>query len=156
VRSLTKFVFVSETKGICRKICYRQFLSGNVLIDLKHRKPTKSYVRKWSPFTSWFFLNDAKNFTLHSRWSSSFHIHSFYCTWSKFLTISLVLFTFFLIFFLFLCERTTDYRSRISCLNLTSLFALFVFLLCRRAFTIDSSTPTLTRLSDKIHKFAVS
>jgi hypothetical protein len=29
------------------------------------------------------------------------------------------------------CERTTDYRSRISCLNLTSLFALFVFLLCR-------------------------
>jgi hypothetical protein len=46
------------------------------------------------------------------------------------------------------CERTTDYRSRISCLNLTSLFALFVFLLCRltrSAFTIDSSTPTLRR-----------
>jgi hypothetical protein len=35
-------------------------------------------------------------------------------------------------------------RSRISCLILTSLFALFVFLLCRwtsGAFTIDSSTP---------------
>jgi hypothetical protein len=32
-------------------------------------------------------------------------------------------------------------------LNITSLFALFVFLFCRRtsgAFTIDSSTPTLT------------
>jgi hypothetical protein len=26
------------------------------------------------------------------------------------------------------CEHTTDYRSRISCLNLTSLFALFLFL----------------------------
>jgi hypothetical protein len=41
------------------------------------------------------------------------------------------------------CERTTDYTSRISCLNLTSLFASFVFLLCRLrsgAFTIDSST----------------
>jgi hypothetical protein len=25
------------------------------------------------------------------------------------------------------CERTTDYRSRISCVNLTLLFALFVF-----------------------------
>jgi hypothetical protein len=38
--------------------------------------------------------------------------------------------------------------SRISCLNLTSLVALFVFLLCRLTsgeFTIDSSTPTLTR-----------
>jgi hypothetical protein len=38
------------------------------------------------------------------------------------------------------------YRSRISCLNLTSLFALFVFLVCRLtsvAFTINSSTPTL-------------
>jgi hypothetical protein len=36
---------------------------------------------------------------------------------------------------------------RISCLNLTSLFALFVFLqyrLTSGAFTIDSSTPTLT------------
>jgi hypothetical protein len=44
------------------------------------------------------------------------------------------------------CEPTTDYRSRISCLNLTSLFALFVFLVCRLtsvAFTINSSTPTL-------------
>jgi hypothetical protein len=42
---------------------------------------------------------------------------------------------------------TTDYGSRISCLNLNSLFALFVFLLCRLrngAFTIDFSTPTLT------------
>jgi hypothetical protein len=39
-------------------------------------------------------------------------------------------------------ERTTNYRSRISCLNLTSLIALFVFLLCG-AFTIHSSTPTL-------------
>jgi hypothetical protein len=29
------------------------------------------------------------------------------------------------------CERTTDYRSRITCLNLTSLFTLFLFLLCR-------------------------
>jgi hypothetical protein len=38
--------------------------------------------------------------------------------------------------------------SRISCLNLTSLFALFLFSLCRLtsgAFTIDSSTPTLKR-----------
>jgi hypothetical protein len=38
------------------------------------------------------------------------------------------------------------YRSRISCLNLTSLFALFVFLLCKLrsgVFIIDSSTPTL-------------
>jgi hypothetical protein len=38
---------------------------------------------------------------------------------------------------------------QISCLNLTSLFALFVFLVCRLtsgAFTIDSLTPTL-----KIH-----
>jgi hypothetical protein len=46
------------------------------------------------------------------------------------------------------CEPTTDYRSRISCLNLTSLFVLFVFLLCRLmsgAFTIDSSTLTLRR-----------
>jgi hypothetical protein len=36
-----------------------------------------------------------------------------------------------------------DFRSRISSLNLTSLFALFVFLLCKltSAFTIDSSTP---------------
>jgi hypothetical protein len=44
------------------------------------------------------------------------------------------------------CERPTDYRSRISRLNLTSLFGLFVFLLCRRAsgpFTIDSLTSTL-------------
>jgi hypothetical protein len=44
------------------------------------------------------------------------------------------------------CERTTDDRSRLRCLDLTSLFALFVFLLCRLtsgAFTIDSSTPTL-------------
>jgi hypothetical protein len=44
------------------------------------------------------------------------------------------------------CERTPDYRSRISCLKLTPLFALFVFLICRLtsgAFTIDSSTPTL-------------
>jgi hypothetical protein len=35
---------------------------------------------------------------------------------------------------------------QISCLNLTSLFALFVFLLGRQAsgaFTIDSSIPTL-------------
>jgi hypothetical protein len=42
------------------------------------------------------------------------------------------------------CERTTDYGSRISGLKLTSLIALFVFLLCRvtsGAFTIDSSTP---------------
>jgi hypothetical protein len=39
-------------------------------------------------------------------------------------------------------SRITD-----NCLNLTTLFALFVFLLCRLtsgAFTIDSSTPTLT------------
>jgi hypothetical protein len=39
-------------------------------------------------------------------------------------------------------------RSRISCLNLTSLFALFVILLCKLtsgAFTIDSSNPTLRR-----------
>jgi hypothetical protein len=46
------------------------------------------------------------------------------------------------------CERTRDYRSRISCLNLTSLFALFVFLVCRLtsgAFTINSSSPTLRR-----------
>jgi hypothetical protein len=46
------------------------------------------------------------------------------------------------------CESTTDYRSRISCLNLTSLFVLFVFLLCRLmsgAFTIDSSTLILRR-----------
>jgi hypothetical protein len=45
------------------------------------------------------------------------------------------------------CERTTDYGTRISCLNLTSLFALFVFLLCRLtsgAFTIYSSMPTLS------------
>jgi hypothetical protein len=45
------------------------------------------------------------------------------------------------------CERTTDYGSQISCLNLTSFFALFVSLLCRLtsgAFTIDSSTPTLS------------
>jgi hypothetical protein len=38
-------------------------------------------------------------------------------------------------------------ESRISSLNLTSLFALFVFLLCKLAsgaFTVDSSTPTLT------------
>jgi hypothetical protein len=44
------------------------------------------------------------------------------------------------------CERTTDYRSRISYLNLTSLFGLFVFLLrslTSGAFTIDSSTPAL-------------
>jgi hypothetical protein len=44
------------------------------------------------------------------------------------------------------CECTTDYRSRISCLNLTPLFVLFVFLQCRLtsgAFTIDSSTPTM-------------
>jgi hypothetical protein len=49
------------------------------------------------------------------------------------------------------CEPTTDYRSRISCFNLTSFFALFVFLLCRGmngAFTINSSTPTL-----RIHTF---
>jgi hypothetical protein len=41
-------------------------------------------------------------------------------------------------------------RSRISCLNITPLFALFVFLLLRLtsgAFTIGSSTPTLTRHS---------
>jgi hypothetical protein len=40
---------------------------------------------------------------------------------------------------------TPDHRSRISCLNLTSLFAMFVFIFCRLtsgAFTIDSSTPT--------------
>jgi hypothetical protein len=40
--------------------------------------------------------------------------------------------------------RTTE--SRNNCLNLTSLSALFVFLLCRLTrgvFTIDSSTPTL-------------
>jgi hypothetical protein len=44
------------------------------------------------------------------------------------------------------CENATDYRSRISCLNLTSLFVFFLFLLCRLtsgAFTIDYSTPTL-------------
>jgi hypothetical protein len=44
--------------------------------------------------------------------------------------------------------RTTDYGSRISCLNLTSLFALYVFLLSRLtsgAFTIYFSTPTLRR-----------
>jgi hypothetical protein len=44
------------------------------------------------------------------------------------------------------CERTTDSRSRISCLNLTSLYALFVFLLWKLtsgALTIDSLTPTL-------------
>jgi hypothetical protein len=44
--------------------------------------------------------------------------------------------------------NTTDYRSRISCLNLTSLFALFVFLLCRLtsgAFTINPSMLTLKR-----------
>jgi hypothetical protein len=44
------------------------------------------------------------------------------------------------------CERTTDYRPRICCLNLTPLFAWFVFLLCRLmsgSFIIDSSTPTL-------------
>jgi hypothetical protein len=37
-------------------------------------------------------------------------------------------------------------EESISCLNLTSLFASFVFSLCRRAsgaFTIDFSTPTL-------------
>jgi hypothetical protein len=28
-------------------------------------------------------------------------------------------------------ESIMDYKSRTSCLNLTSLFALFVFLLCR-------------------------
>jgi ABC-type polysaccharide/polyol phosphate export permease len=42
-------------------------------------------------------------------------------------------------------EESIRYRSRISCLNLTSLFALFVFLLCRLrsgVFIIDSSTPT--------------
>jgi hypothetical protein len=45
-------------------------------------------------------------------------------------------------------ERTTDYGLRISCLNLTSLFALFVFLLSRLtsgAIPIDSSMPTLRR-----------
>jgi hypothetical protein len=45
-------------------------------------------------------------------------------------------------------ERTTDYGSRISFLNLTSLFALFVFLLSRVAsgvIPIDSSMPTLRR-----------
>jgi hypothetical protein len=39
-------------------------------------------------------------------------------------------------------------ESVVNCLNLTSLFALFVFLLCRLAsgaFTIDFSTPTLRR-----------
>jgi hypothetical protein len=44
--------------------------------------------------------------------------------------------------------RTTDYGSRISCLNLTSLFALYVFWLYRLtsgAFTIYFSTPTLGR-----------
>jgi hypothetical protein len=43
--------------------------------------------------------------------------------------------------------RITDHGSRISCLNLTSLFALFVFLLCRLtrgAFTINTSRPILT------------
>jgi hypothetical protein len=40
----------------------------------------------------------------------------------------------------------THHESQINCLNLTSLFALFVFLFCSLtsgAFTIDSSTPTL-------------
>jgi hypothetical protein len=42
--------------------------------------------------------------------------------------------------------NTTDYRSRISCLNLTSLFALFVFLLCRlTSGDPKSSIPTLRR-----------
>jgi hypothetical protein len=42
-------------------------------------------------------------------------------------------------------EESIVIASRISCLNLTSLFVLFVFLHCRLtsgAFTIDSSTPT--------------
>jgi uncharacterized membrane protein len=38
------------------------------------------------------------------------------------------------------CERTTDYRSRISCLKLTSLIALFVFLLCRQGVVRSQST----------------
>jgi hypothetical protein len=39
-----------------------------------------------------------------------------------------------------------DYGSRISCLNLTSLFALFVFLLCRlTSGDPKSSIPTLRR-----------
>jgi hypothetical protein len=29
------------------------------------------------------------------------------------------------------CEYTTDYTSRISCINLTSHFTLFVILICR-------------------------
>jgi hypothetical protein len=43
-------------------------------------------------------------------------------------------------------EESIVNASRISCLNLTSLFVMFVFLLCRLtsgAFTIDSSMPSL-------------
>jgi hypothetical protein len=46
----------------------------------------------------------------------------------------------------FLTNFLQNLASCQTSLNLTSLFALFVFLLCRLAsgaFTIDSSTPTL-------------
>jgi hypothetical protein len=55
------------------------------------------------------------------------------------------------------CERSTDYRSRISCLNLTYFFALVVFLLRKLtsgAFTIDSSTPTL-RINLNEHRILI-
>jgi hypothetical protein len=45
-------------------------------------------------------------------------------------------------------ERTTD-----QLFNLTSLFALFMFFICRLtngAFTIDSSTPTLTGILNEL------
>jgi hypothetical protein len=45
------------------------------------------------------------------------------------------------------CQFHHKLRITDCCSNITSLFALFVFLLCRLtsgAFTIDSSTPTLT------------
>jgi hypothetical protein len=44
---------------------------------------------------------------------------------------------------IFFYHFVTDYRSRIGCLNLTSLLALFLFLLCKRASR--RSQPTLQR-----------
>jgi hypothetical protein len=48
--------------------------------------------------------------------------------------------------FKFILKVGVEVEDSIFCLNLTSLFALFVFLLCRLtsgAFTIDFSTTTL-------------
>jgi hypothetical protein len=50
--------------------------------------------------------------------------------------------------FKFILKVGVEVEDSIFCLNLTSLFALFVFLLCRLtsgAFTNDSSTPTSRR-----------